>query len=274
MTQSQPHKDFSDEELMAFADGELDEETTARIEAAMEHDDALISRVALFMETRAAAQDALRPMLDEPVPEALMAAVQGMVARHEQEKQQKTAEVAEPVSADAERENVIVPFRAKPRKPLFAANWSAAAAAVLLAAVTGFSGYFMGQSGLQNAQPEGAGLASLTASAVQAQLHKVASGETVNLAEQNASMQVIASFRDGENHLCREFRLSSAEQSGYVAVSCLEQEDWKLRFALASQQDTQNYIPASAQETVDIYLQSIQAGAPLSAEEERAALKQ
>lgn len=274
MTQSQPHKDFSDEELMAFADGELDEQTTARIEAAMEHDDALIARVALFMETRVAAQGALRPMLDEPVPEALMTAVQGMVARHEQEKQQKTVEVAEPVSADAERENVIVPFRAKPLKPLFAANWPAVAAAVLLAAVTGFSGYFMGQSGLQNTQPEGAGLASLTASAVQLQLYKAASGETVNLTEQNASMQVIASFRDGENHLCREFRLNNAGQSGYVAVSCLEQEDWKLRFALASQQDTQNYIPASAQETVDIYLQSIQAGAPLSAEEERAALKQ
>ncbi|MDM8346714.1 anti-sigma factor [Pseudochrobactrum sp. sp1633] len=273
MTQSQPHNSFSDEELMAFADGELDEATTARIEAAMEHDDALITRVALFMETRATAQEALRPMLDEPVPDALLAAVQGMVTRHEQAKQQSAT--AEPFVVQVTQDEAeIIPFRAKPRKPLFAANWSVAAAAALLAAVTGLSGYFIGQSGVQAPQTGGTELAALTAPAVQAQLQNTASGQTVTLAEQNATMQITASFRDGQNHLCREFRLSGEKQSGYVAVSCYEQEAWQLRFALASQQDTQSYIPASAQETVDVYLSSINAGAPLSDEEEKAALKQ
>ena len=271
MTQSQPHNSFSDEELMAFADGELDEATTARIEAAMEHDDVLITRVALFMETRTAAQEALRPMLDEPVPDALLAAVQGMVAKHEQAKQQSAA--AKPAQSSQD-EAEIIPFRAKPRKPLFAANWSLAAAAALLAAATGLSGYFIGQSGVQAPQTGGTELAALTAPAVQAQLQNTASGKTVTLAEQNVTMQITASFRDGQNHLCREFRLSGEKQSGYVAVSCYEQEAWQLRFALASQQDTQSYIPASAQETVDVYLNSINAGAPLSAEEEKAALKQ
>ncbi|TIU02591.1 MAG: anti-sigma factor, partial [Mesorhizobium sp.] len=46
---------FSDEILMRFADGELDPETVARIEQAMEIDDRLVTRVAMFIETRAQA---------------------------------------------------------------------------------------------------------------------------------------------------------------------------------------------------------------------------
>ena len=59
--------EFSDEILMAFADGELDEETMRRVEAALETDDELMARIAMFMETRAAASEALKPVLDEPV---------------------------------------------------------------------------------------------------------------------------------------------------------------------------------------------------------------
>ncbi|RUU96778.1 anti-sigma factor, partial [Mesorhizobium sp. M6A.T.Cr.TU.017.01.1.1] len=70
---------FSDEILMRFADGELDPETVARIEQAMEIDDRLVTRVAMFIETRAQAQAALKPLLDEPVPEKLVAAVEQMV---------------------------------------------------------------------------------------------------------------------------------------------------------------------------------------------------
>ena len=70
---------FSDEMLMRFADGELDPATAARIEQAMETDDGLVARVAAFIETRAQAQAALKPLLDEPVPEKLVAAVERMI---------------------------------------------------------------------------------------------------------------------------------------------------------------------------------------------------
>ncbi len=275
MTQSQPHNNFSDEQLMAFADGELDDATMAQIEVAMEEDDDLVARVALFMETRSAAQDALRPMMDEPVPEALLAAVHGMVARHEQEKQLKSAtegtraDVAEP-----EKTAEIIPFQIKPRKVFFATSWSSAAAAMILAAVTGFGGYFIGQGSVKNDASSEITLASLAAPVVHEQLQNTASGQTVVLNGQNTTMQITASFRDGQNQLCREFSLSGADKSGYVVVSCYQQDAWQLRFALASQQDTESFIPASVQETVDVYLQSIHAGAPLSADEEKAALKQ
>ena len=48
--------DFPDEMLMRFADGELDAETSAAIEQAMETDDDLVARVALFIETRSQAR--------------------------------------------------------------------------------------------------------------------------------------------------------------------------------------------------------------------------
>ncbi|TIM67927.1 MAG: hypothetical protein E5Y58_19680 [Mesorhizobium sp.] len=47
---------FSDEILMRFADGELDPDMVARIEQAMETDDRLVARIAVFIETRAQAQ--------------------------------------------------------------------------------------------------------------------------------------------------------------------------------------------------------------------------
>lgn len=274
MTQSQPHNNFSDEQLMAFADGELDDATMAQIEVAMEEDDDLVARVALFMETRSAAQDALRPMLDEPVPEALLAAVHGMVASHEQEKQKKSATESTIVSTtEPDKSAEIIPFQNKPGKIFFAANWSSAAAAMLLAAITGFGGYFIGQGSVKNDAASKITLASLTTPDVIQQLQNTASGQTVTLNGQSSTMQITASFRDGQNQLCREFSLSDADKSGYVAVSCYQQDAWQLRFALASQQDTESFIPASAQETVDVYLQSIHAGAPLSADEEKVALK-
>lgn len=273
MTRSQPQSGFSDEELMAFADGELDDETTIRIEAALEHDDGLMARIALFMETRALAQDALRPMLDEPVPDALRAAVQSMVEKHEQNRLKESASPEGMVN-----ETSVVPFRQKsdhssPR------NWfsevrTMAVAAMLLAAVTGVSGYFLGSNGGQQTDHAGNVLAILASNEVHEQLKNTASGRSVALGRDNATMNLTASFRDGEKNLCREFSVNTTGKSGYVAVSCYEQEDWKLRFALASQQDEQSYVPASAQETVDQFLSSINAGAPLSADEERAALKQ
>ena len=69
---------FSDEILMRFADGELDEATAARLERALAADDALMVRLALFTETRAASKAALQPLLDEPVPEKLRAAVEAI----------------------------------------------------------------------------------------------------------------------------------------------------------------------------------------------------
>ena len=64
---------------MRFADGELDADEMAVIEKAMETNDDLVARVAMFIETKAEAQAALKPLLDEPVPEKLKATVEAMI---------------------------------------------------------------------------------------------------------------------------------------------------------------------------------------------------
>ena len=62
---------FDDETLMAFADGELDEATTLRVEAALETDEALAERLAVFLDSRIAVASAVKPLIDEPVPAAV-----------------------------------------------------------------------------------------------------------------------------------------------------------------------------------------------------------
>ncbi len=80
---------FSDETVMRYVDGELDDEASAELEAALATDPDLSRRIELFAETRLAAQDAMRPMLAEPVPETLKSAVETMVAKAKAEAPQK-----------------------------------------------------------------------------------------------------------------------------------------------------------------------------------------
>jgi hypothetical protein len=62
---------FSDETLMAFADGELDEATRAEVERAMSADPALAARVQQHIALRRDVFRAFARTLDEPVPQRL-----------------------------------------------------------------------------------------------------------------------------------------------------------------------------------------------------------
>jgi anti-sigma factor RsiW len=65
---------FSDETLMAFADGELDATTRAAVDAAMREDPEVAKRVAQHRALRAKLQLAYASELDEAPPERLLAA--------------------------------------------------------------------------------------------------------------------------------------------------------------------------------------------------------
>ena len=71
---------FDDETLMAYVDGELDEAARTAIEAAMAADSTLSTRVAEHRALRARLRSAFDPVLEEPVPEALLAAARGASA--------------------------------------------------------------------------------------------------------------------------------------------------------------------------------------------------
>jgi hypothetical protein len=95
-------------------------------------------------------------------------------------------------------------------------------------------------------------------------------GRDITLGAEGAVLHVVATFRDELGELCREYQLKQPASSTQT-VACRQNGGWTTRLALTTP-NVEGYTPASAQETVDAYLASIEAGAPLSAEEERKAL--
>ncbi len=68
---------FSDDDLMAYVDGELDADAAAAVEAALAKDTALAARVARQRELRRAVHAAFEPVLEEPMPQRLLATARG-----------------------------------------------------------------------------------------------------------------------------------------------------------------------------------------------------
>lgn len=70
---------FSDETLMAYADGELDEKTSAAVARAIENDGELAARVRQHRSLRVDVFAAFAPIVEEAVPARLNAAAAGAV---------------------------------------------------------------------------------------------------------------------------------------------------------------------------------------------------
>ncbi|WP_244489851.1 MULTISPECIES: hypothetical protein [unclassified Rhizobium] len=229
---------------MAFADGELDEATSARLEAALATDETLAERLAVFFESRLLVAGAMKPLIDEPVPEALLKSVRRM---------------ADDARSGETNAGNIVSLRPKPQRET--RRWLMPLAASIVAVITGVVGFTVGR----NLDP-----ATLDSSAeIATVLDREASGQDIALGA-GETLHVIASFRDKNGSLCREYELKQASSST-VSIACRQDQTWVTQLALSSAK-AEGYVPASAQETIDAYLASIEAGAPLSPEEERAIL--
>jgi anti-sigma factor RsiW len=66
---------YSDEWIMAYADGELDASHAASLHEAIRNDEALRRQYEIFLATRAILATAFDGILNEPVPDTLKAAV-------------------------------------------------------------------------------------------------------------------------------------------------------------------------------------------------------
>lgn len=250
---------FPDEMLMRFADGELDADEMTVIEKAMETDDDLVARVAMFIETKAEAKAALKPLLDEPMPDRLKAAVEEMIEAARAE--EKGAE-ATPAT--------VVPFEARrtAAPPPSARQWMLPLAASIAAVVGGLAGYWA--AGQDDPVQNGLAVAGVASPALAAALETVPAGEEIALAT-GGRFRAIATFRDAED-LCREFEFDAADRSTVVSVACSSGGVWRVSFAVAAAGDAGGYAPASSTEALDAYLSAIEAGDPLSTEEEARAL--
>src|SRR5690349_18699227 len=118
---------YDEETLMAYADGEFDESKRAEIAAAVEKDPELARRVAKHRALRTEVAGAFSSVMDQPVPDRLLAAARGP--------RDGEAAAAAPARETKSRGNVVqFPSRGSraPGAPWRAREWTAMAASLVL----------------------------------------------------------------------------------------------------------------------------------------------
>lgn len=233
--------DIPDEVLMAYADGELTADEAVELRERLARDEALARRLEVFAGSRGAVQALRRGDAAHGIPPAFEASLR------------KT--IAEARARDAGTANVV-PLRRR-AVPL----WSGALAASLALAVGLVAGLTIGD-------PRGT---MAPADPVLAALDSIPSGDTVTLGD-GREIELVSSFRSAEGVLCREYEVTRPDGARSVAVACRDDQTWTPQLVLALG-GAEGYAPASAPELLDLFYLQSGAGAPLSPEEERAALE-
>ncbi|ETX13286.1 hypothetical protein OCH239_12320 [Roseivivax halodurans JCM 10272] len=246
---------FTDETLMAFADGALDDATARRVVEAARCDERVASRIALFRSTREVLDRTAEAERADPVPDALMARVRATIDR-------------EPPNEAAGN---VVAWGGRPREGRSrSVAWPAAIVASLALAVGLGTGWIIAPTGeegalnaFDSAWVERAGLTY--------PLSRLRSGESGTT--EVGDVTLVSSFRDASGAFCREFEIATEAQT-YVSVACHGGGSWEVRFAAVTGGTVEGYAPASSLDALDAYLAGIGAGAPLDAEAEAAALSE
>jgi hypothetical protein len=196
---------ISDETLMAYADGELDAATRASVEAAMRADPEMAKRVARHRALREAMQGAFSGVLEEPVPERLIAAARG----------QNSAPKGAVVDLSLVREAARRKTASGPRR------WQPAAMAASLALGVGLGFLAWHGPGALIRPGSGGGLVATAA---------LAEALATQLSDDRSPARVAVtglSFRSKSGEYCRTFSLTGTDASSGLA--CREGNDWKIK---------------------------------------------
>ena len=238
----------SDETLMAYVDGELDERARVEVEAAMLANPDIAARVARQQALRKRVHLAFERVLDERVPDRLIA----------------TARSTSP----APRENNIIPLR---RAHSTSRRWSwpewGSIAASLVAGVV-FSAIFLRYS---SDEPISSRHGHLFATGALAQ---ALSDQLASKPDTGAAVRIGVSFRDKQGDYCRTFVLHDA--SALAGLACHGGDGWHVDVLARGERGPDaaaQYRPAAASMPKPV-LQSVEdriAGEPLDAQGEAAA---
>jgi hypothetical protein len=240
---------LTDEILMAFADGELEETMVAAVALAMAQDPVVARKIVDFQQSRRLTRSAYASSLASDVPLELQAAISAQIKAYEGTgKGAKELAPHEPRSARLGRS---YPFM----KMAVAASFAAIAAA---------TGYFIGR----HEQPEAGQIAQLEAPLIRQELNRLGSGREVKLPI--GRLRVISTYKLADGTLCREFRLQSVSGAA-DAVAC-QAGEWNVTFALANPTGSAEYMPSSGSDLMGTYLQNLGAGRALEGEVEAKAL--
>lgn len=195
---------ISDETLMAYADGEADAATRAQVEAAMHEDPEVGRRVARHRALRDAMRGAGASVLDEPVPERLIAAARG-----------RAPAAGTVVDLSRAREAAIR------KAPGLSRGWqpAAMAASLLVGLALGYLGWH-GSTALVQANSHG----GLVAGAALAEVL------STQLSDERSPSRVATaglSFRAKTGDYCRTFALTGDDASSGLA--CREVNGWSIK---------------------------------------------
>lgn len=234
---------FSDEMLMAYADGELDLVARAEIEAAMAHDPEVARAVERHRAVAAQIRGAYDGVLVEPVPDRLAALVAQPVA-------------APVVNLPAQR-RAWQPTAARARLPV----WAAMAASL---AVGLFVGILVAR---ETAAPYAGADGALVARGF---LDAALDSQLSSGASDASGVRVGLSFRDRDGDYCRTFQLQ--QETAVAGLACRRGAAWQLQ-VLATAPAQQGALRPAAAMPVAV-LQAVDAiidGEPLDAAAEAAA---
>ncbi len=217
---------FSDETLMAFADGELDAETRATIQAAILQDADVAQRVGHHQAIRNDVFAAFAPIVDEPVPARLKLAAA-----------QTTSTSA---SAAIKTSNNVLQFNAAKnkdalKKPTSGWSWQqlgGLAAMLIVGVVVGKFGLQDGTSLSANLSPNGGMLASVNGQVTaQGKLAQALTQQLASAPAADSTVKIWVSFLSKEGQFCRSFLAEDGTQNpGFSGLACKQKtgNDWQI----------------------------------------------
>lgn len=239
---------MTDEIIMAYADGHLPETEALKVEEAAQSDPAIREKIRVFRETARQLKTAATEL--PAVPDALAQRVSAILEQDAGQSDQQ------------DRDN-IVPL---PRKS-WVSHWPAALAASITLAIGVAAGAALGPFGAPETNPP-FGLVALADPDIAVTLSSAASGSSSVLGS-GATLNVIASFVDADNTLCREFDYEAVNGASIVSVACRVNDTWRPKIAIAARHDQSGtFAPASSLDALETWLGTSGFGAPLEAQEE------
>lgn len=230
----------TEEQIAAFADGELAGDELARVEAAIAADPSLAAKVEAHRKLKSTLGAHFAPMLDQPVPDRLAAMLK---PREEDQPSEDSAEV--------------VSFAAERQKRGFAPvvrRWAPIAGPALAASLV-----------LAIIQPWNTG--SVPAGYADGTLATALDDQLVATQMASADTRILVSFESEGGELCRAYR--SGDTGG---IACRDATGWDIEreFALDGAQTTE-FRQAGSEADVMAAVQAMAAGDALDAKAEAAA---
>jgi hypothetical protein len=245
---------ITDEELVAFLHGELDDDAAAAVEAALNADPRLAERAELLAVQDDQIRDAFAPILDDEVPDRLSAIVASAP---------QGAEVVD-----------LAEVRSRRRRKVWGFQQVAAMAASLVL------GLFIGHSllGGSASSPEGELLVAANEGLrfnrdVERVLSGTPSGKPVRVASLG-EVDIALTFEANDGRLCRQFTLRGPSRSD-DALACREGQDWQIE-ALGRRTESEGQMRTAAGDTAPAVISAVDAliaGEPLVGEDEKKALR-